>query len=231
MEELDLRELYEHFKSKILLITLITCAVCFLGSLYSFFIQKPVYTSSTTLVLTGISSDSATDGITTNDITINSKLVSTYREIVKSRKVLEQVVDDLELNTSVETLAGELGVTSVNDTEIIKISVTDRDPKKARDIANSLAKIFSSEVMEIYNVSNVSILDKANLPAVASNIHVTKQIIIYFMIGFALAIAIVFMTFYFDTSIKSIEQVEQKIGLPILGGIPNYNTKKRGNSL
>lgn len=231
MEELDLKELFEHFKSKILLITLITCAVCFLGSLYSFFIQKPVYTSSTTLVLTGISSDNNNTGITTNDITINSKLVSTYREIVKSRKVLEQVIEDLNLETTVEELAGGLGVTSVNETEIIKISVTDRDSKKARDIANSLAKIFSSEIMEIYNVSNVSILDKANLPTVASNISVTKQLILYFGIGFVLALAIVFMTFYFDTSIKSIEQVEQKIGLPILGGIPNYNTKRKGNSL
>ena len=55
------------------------------------------------------------------------------------------------------------------------------------------------------------------------NINVPKQIIIYFMVGFVLAFGIVFMMFYFDRTIKTVEQVEQKIKLPILGSVQEMN--------
>lgn len=228
MEEIELKELFEHFKNNFFKFMIITFTVCLIGCLYALFIQKPKYSSSTTLVLTGVSStDTSTSTITTNDITINAKLVTTYREIAKSRKVVEQVINKLGLDESFESLASSINVTSVNDTEIIRISVINSEPVQAKIIADALAEIFSLEVSKIYNVKNVSILDTANVPGYAYNINKPKQLILYFMIGLCVACVFLFMTFYFDTTIKSVEQVEQKIGLPILGAVPNYNSKRR----
>lgn len=228
MEEMDIKELFTYVKGKTGYIILGTCIVCLLGALYALFIQKPVYRSSTTLVLASAgTTDSKDSGITQNDVLLNQKLVLTYREIVKSRKVLTQVIHNLQLDDSLESLSSNISVSSITDTEIIKISVENRDAETAKKIANDLAKVFSNEVIDIYNVRNVSILDVANMPTRPSNINIPKQLFLYFAFGFILSFGTVFALCYFDTSVKSVEQVEEKIGLPILGNVPLKDKKSR----
>lgn len=218
MEEIDLKELFTFVKSKIGLLIVITVGVCLIGCIYGLFIQKPMYSSYTTVIL---SSQEST--ITQSDITLNKNLVDTYAEIVKSRRVLSQVIDELDLDLSYEQLKGKLSVTAVNNTEIIKISVNDLDAIKAKNIANVTANYFTNEVVDLYNMNNVDILDEAIESNAPYNINVPKQIIIYFMLGFVLAAGILFVIYYFDRTIKSVEQVEQKIKLPILGSVQEYN--------
>ena len=103
MEEINLQDLFKYFISKILLIILVTVFFGLIGSLYLLFVQTPMYKSTTTLLLANVSGmDGSSSSITTNDITLNQKLVSTYREIIKSRKVLKQVIDNLELDYQYE---------------------------------------------------------------------------------------------------------------------------------
>jgi capsular polysaccharide biosynthesis protein len=225
MEEIELKELFGHFKNNFAKLVLIIFSCLLVGCIYMVFFQKPLYTSSTTLVLTGVESGEST--ITTNDLTINSKLVTTYREIAKSRKILEQVISTLSLDETVDSLANSIYVSSVSETEIIRISVTTESPSKSKAIADTLASVFSKEIQVIYNVKNVSILDEANFSTVPSNINRPKQIIIYTGIGVILAVLYLCLTFYFDTTIKSVEQIEQKVALPILGSVPNYTKKRR----
>jgi len=214
MEEIDLKELFDFFKSKISLFIIILVGVCLLGSIYGLFLQKPMYSSYTTVILGGTDTT-----ITQSDITINKNLVNTYAEIVKSRRVLDQVIDELSLNIKYEVLAGKISVSAVNNTEIIKITVNDADGVAAKNIANITADIFTEEIANLYNMDNVNILDEAIVSEEPYNINVVKQIIIYFMIGFVLAAGILFVIYYFDRTIKSVEQVEQKIKLPILGSV------------
>ena len=218
MEEIDLKELFEFFKGKIGTLIIITIAVCLVGCIYGLFIQKPMYKSYTTVILGG-SETNSNGGITTTDITLNKNLVDTYAEIVKSRRVLDQVINELRLDLTYEQLHEKITVTALNNTEIIKITVYDRDAIKAKNIANVTADYFASEVVDLYNLNNVNILDKATEANKPYNINVIKQLIIYFMIGFILGAGILFLIFYFDRTIKSVEQVEQKIKLPILGSV------------
>ena len=108
-------------------------------------------------------------------------------------------------------------VTSVADTEIIKITVSDINKKNAKVIADEAANVFVEEIPELYSISNVSILDSAEVANSPYNINVKKQLILYLLIGLVLGCGIVFIIYYFDRTIKSVEQVEMKIGLPILG--------------
>ena len=218
MEEIDLKELFEFMKSKIFTLIIITVAVCLVGSIYGLFIQKPMYSSYTTVIL-GSNESSGNSTITQNDLTLAKNLVDTYAQIVKSRRVLDQVIDELKLDIDYEELSEKVTVTALNNTEIIKISVSDRDAIKAKNIANVTANYFTAEVVKLYNMKNVNILDKAIQSDKPYNINVAKQLIIYFMIGLVLGLGILFTIFYFDRTIKSVEQVEQKIKLPILGSV------------
>lgn len=225
MEEIDLKELFEFIKKKIGLLITITVVICLLGCIYGLFIQKPVYKSYTTIILGG-NETTASQTITQSDITLNKNLVDTYAEIVKSRRVLEQVIAELDLEETYEELSNKISVSSVNNTEIIKITVADSNPIEAKNVANVTANFFSKEVVKLYNMNNVNVLDEANEANEPYNINIPKQVIIYFFIGIIIALSILFIIFYFDRTIKSVEQVEQKIKLPILGGVEEY--KKGG---
>ena len=225
MEEIDLKELFEFIKKKIGLLITITVVICLLGCIYGLFIQKPMYKSYTTIILGG-NETTASQTITQSDITLNKNLVDTYAEIVKSRRVLEQVIAELDLEENYEELSNKISVSSVNNTEIIKITVADSNPIEAKNVANVTANFFSKEVVKLYNMNNVNVLDEANEANEPYNINIPKQVIIYFFIGIIIALSILFIIFYFDRTIKSVEQVEQKIKLPILGGVEEY--KKGG---
>lgn len=219
MEEIDLKELYEFIKGKLSLLLIITFSICLVGCIYGLFIQKPLYRSYTTVILGSNESAGQNTSITQTDVTLNRNLVDTYAEIVKSRRVLDQVIKELKLDVSYEDLHDQVSVSALNNTEIIKITVTDLDGKMAKNIANVTANYFADEVVDLYNMNNVNILDEATESSKPYNINVIKQIIIYFMIGFIVAAGILFIIYYFDRTIKSAEQIEQKVKLPILGSV------------
>ena len=217
MEEIDLKELFIYIKNKIGLLIIITFGITLIGSLYGLLIQKPMFNSYTTVVLGG--TESSNTGITQNDININKNLVDTYAEIVKSRSVLDKVIVELKLDMTYNQLGKIISVSALNDTEIIKITVDNEDAILAKNIANSTAKFFIVEVKSLYNMDNVNVLDEAIVSDSPYNVNVLKQTLIYVLIGLVVAFGVVFIVFYFDRTIKTVEQVEQKIKLPILGTV------------
>lgn len=225
MEELNLKELIQYLFSKTIPILLITIVVAGLGCFYSLFVQKPMYRSSTTMVLV----HSTTDGnqaISQDDININQKLISTYREIMKSRLVMNKVITNLKLDTDYNTLSQLIGVDSVSGTELIKISVVNLDPTLAKNIANEIAQVFIIEISNIYKIQNVNIIDRASTPKQPYNMSTVKYAVLYTTIGLTIALGIFFVRHYFDTSLKTVDEIDKKLNLPILGTIPLRKEKK-----
>lgn len=223
MEEIDISEVLLYFKSKVALIIGIALLIVILGNLYAMFLRVPVYKSSSTIVIASNDTNSANMQA---DITVNQKLVGTYKEIVKSRSVVEQVINDLDLKYSYEELSSNILVEAVQNTEVLKISVLDKNAEQAKKITSMLSEVFKEEVMEIYNLKNVKVLDSASTPTGADNVNFVKDEIIYFGLGMIASFMLVFIMFYFDKNIRSVEQVESRLGLPILGTIPVYGGKK-----
>ena len=216
MEEINLKEVYSYFKSKILWILLAIVAIIIIGNVYTIITREPMYRSNTTIVLVGESKD----GYSQSDSQLNQNLIGTYSEIIKSRKVLPQVIENLKLKMSVEELSNNITTTSVEDTEIIQITVANANAKDAKKITDEVAKVFSEEIQDIYNLENVTIIDKAELSKNPYNINYVKDNVIYLIVGFVLSFGIVFIMYYFDTSIKSSEVVEEKLGLTVIGVVP-----------
>ena len=226
MEELDLKELFEIFWNKKVQILLIILIFMVIGFIYSMVFITPEYQSSTTLVLAQIEGDSTgttTESITTTDITLNSKLISTYSELVKSKNVLSQVISNLGIDVKEENLRGNVTVSSVKNTELIKIVVTNENPSYAEKIANEIAKVFTKKVSEIYNINNVHIVDEAEVATNPYNINHTKDIVIFAFIGLVIAAIYVLLANMLDTTIKTQEDIEKQFKLPVLANIPLYD--------
>lgn len=239
MEELDLKELFEIFWHKKVQIILLILIFMMIGVIYTIGFVTPMYTSSTTLVLVGTESTSntenqVTESITTTDITINSKLVSTYSELVKSKSILGEVISNLGINIDEEELRKNIEVTSVEDTELIEISVSDENPTYAAKVANEIANVFREKIAgEIYKINNVYIVDQAEVESEPSNVNHVKDVAIFAFIGVVVAVMYVLIANMLDTTVKTQEDIEKMIKIPVLACIPVYDMemeklKKKG---
>ena len=226
MEEIDLKELLNLFWSKKTQIILIILIFMLLGVIYTIGFVTPKYTSSTTLLLaTSGNSADKTNTITTTDVTLNSKLVSTYSALVQSKSVLRQVISNLGIDESEEELKNNITVTQESNTEIIKISVTNANANTAEKVANEVAKVFTEKVKEIYSIENVQVVDKAEISYTPSNINHKKDIIIFAFIGAVVSIIYVLLSNMLDTTVKTAEEIEKEFKLPVVASIPIYNAE------
>lgn len=234
-EELDLLELFFAFwKKKIWLILAIV-----IGAIIGFACTKyaivPEYASSVRMVLAKSSGDVAsalTDasvGITQSDITLNQKLITTYGEIIKSKKICNTVIDNLKLDMTYNELYKCINVSSVKDTEIILLKITTRDPVLSAKIAKEMMNVFRDTINQIYNIKNIIILDEAEENDKPVNVNYTKNIVIFAFAFFAVSAIVIFLIYYFDNTIKTEENVQQLTGLPVLATIPKSKQGKGGS--
>lgn len=218
MEEIDLKEMFDYFLGKISWILIAVALAVAIGNIYTMFTRVPMYRSTTSLVLVSENSDSSS--YNTSEQQLNKNLVGTYSEIIKSKTILNEVISNLDLDVSVTTLQNRVAVSSVTNAEIIRITVSDPDPKLATKIANEIAKVFVKEIPKFYKMNNVAVLDKAETNLKPYNVNYLKDNAIYIMIGLVLSCGIIFIFFYFDTTIKTSEEIEKKLGLTVVGIVP-----------
>lgn len=234
MEELDLKQLINIFWNKRKQILIVVLAFIMLGTVYSFLFVKPKYKSYTTILLTKVQIETidgqeikTTESITQTDLTLNQKLITTYSELIKSKNVLREVIKNLEINISEEALKNKITVSAIEDTELIRISVVNKDPVIAKQIANETAKVFAKKVAEIYNINNVYTVDAAEVSDAPYNINHIKDILIFTVIGFVVAVVYVLVANMLDTTVKSQEDIENALEITVLASIPYIQDESR----
>lgn len=230
MEELDLKELFEIFWQKKLQVVLIVAIFFVIGVIYTFGFVTPRYSASTTLALAQSSvNNNAESAITSTDLTMNSKLVSTYSELVKSKLVLRQVKSNLNMNIDEDAIKNNIKVSSVKDTELIEITVTTREAEYSAKLANEIANVFTEKIKEIYKINNVQVIDKAEIDNEPSNINHKKDIVMFLLIGAVIAVVYVLLVNMLDTTVKTAEEVEKEFKVPVLASIPIYDSEQQNN--
>ena len=220
MEEIDLKELFDYLKGKIIWIILAVFFAVIVGNVYTIITRVPMYKTNVSLVLVSEKNGDGNEVYNSSEQQLNKNLVGTYSEIAKSKTVLNKVIKNLDLDISYTDLKNRIEVTSVENTEIINIYVSDKNPKMATITANEIANVFVTEVNNLYKLNNVNILDEATNVKTPYNVNYVKDNIIYVLIGIVVSLGILFIIFYFDTSIKTSEEIEKKLGLTVIGSVP-----------
>ena len=221
-EEIDLREIFDIFWCKKLFIILAAIVGVILGGIFTNFFIVPKYASSVTLVLTKSTEGNniTTEGITQSDITLNQKLIATYREIIKSKDLLNRVITDLNLDMTYNELFEMITVASVTNTDIMKVTVTTENAQLSASIVNHLTVAFEDELLDIYGIKNTYILGAGEVEEKPVNVNLIKNIVIFAMVAVILVMMVIFMMYFFDTSIKSKAEAEKILGIPVLAVIP-----------
>ncbi|HOB87858.1 MAG TPA: Wzz/FepE/Etk N-terminal domain-containing protein [Bacillota bacterium] len=216
-QELDLRDLWHMVANRWQFIVVIPLVAMLISAVVSIFFITPQYQSSATLL---VLKQQPEQSLQYSDLQISRQLVQTYREIARSRRVLDSVIDNLKLDYSYGQLREKVEVTSVRDTEVIHITVTDPNPRLARRIANQVADSFKAQTEEIMQLESVTILDYAVIPSRPVSPRIPLNIAIALVVGLMVAAGLVFLLEYLDNTVKTPEDVQEYLGLPVLGIIP-----------
>ncbi len=231
MEEIDLKDFLSYLKKYVIFLIVAALVAVVVTFFYDTVIKTPLYSTYTKVLLIQNNEESTTATTTLNDINVNQKLAATYSEFVKSRLVLQQVIDRLHLDYTVEQLAKNISVTNVADTQVLKITVTDTDPERARQIADTTTSIFAKEITSITGLDNVRPYESAQSNDKPSNNTLSRDVVIAALIGIFGVLAVAFVIYYFDDSIKYSEDLEQRLGVPVVGKIVNSDVNlHRGRS-
>ena len=225
---IEVKRILDIIKGKKILIIFMLLVFCALGYFYSFYYVTPVYKASTTLLLIPNSNDD-TRTITNSDLTLNSGLISTYSNIANNSKILNQVIENLNLNMTERQLARNLRINVVDETHIMEVSVMNANPELAMNITKELADVFLKEIKQIYNLDNIGIIDEVKFPQEPANINHIKDISIFLFIGITICGLYISAIYIFDNTIKNEEDVKKYINLKSLGNIP-INIKKDKNT-
>ncbi len=228
MEEIKVEEILNTILKNKIQIILIICIFITIGVVYSFSFVTPKYTSSITMVLVSTSNDENTNStITTTDINLNSKLISTYSKLVKSKTVLKEVISKLNLNIDINNLRNNVSVGSINNTELIEVKVSNENAELAARIANEIGRVFKEKVREMYNINNVEIMSEAKVEREPANINHKKDVIVFGLLGIIVSIVYVSFVNMLDTTIKNPDTIEEEFGLPVLSSIPILRRKRQ----
>lgn len=232
MEELDLKELIQIFWEKRIQMLIIILCFVLVGVIYTTGFVKPKYQSKTSLLLaTNSSNQTSTNGITTNDLTLNSKIVSTYSDMVRGNKIPRTVISNLGLDLQEDEVRKSISVTARDNADMIDITVKYEDPVIAQKIANETAKVFIENVKQYYKIENLYVYDEAEIENEPYNINHKKDILIFTAIGLVVAMGYSLVQNMLDTTIKSTQDIEKISGLIVLASIPIYDlaeTKSKG---
>lgn len=218
-DTIDIKEYFSILKRQWKIVTVIVLVSTIFSVYINFNVLKPKYESNITLIVNNVSNNNEMN-ITSDIIGATRDLAVVYSEIITSRAVLEEVINNLHLNLTYDQIRDMIKVSTIKDTQIINISVENHNPTVARDIANSIPIAFSKKVNSIFNSNSVKVIDQA----VKSKTPVKPRKIINISITTILSIIvglfIVFLIEYMNTKITEPEDIEFILDIPILGVLP-----------
>lgn len=221
--EIDLKEVFylllSHWKS-IFLAMLIGAAI--FGA-YHTFLMKPSYQADASIYIT--STDSM---ISFADLQLSAALTDDYANIIKSRTVLNRVIDELDLNLNYKQLGALISVENPDSTHIVDIKVTCDDPELSRNITNALMNISVDQIYQVIGSGEPTVIDYAMAEAVQDvTPSLKKYLMLGALLGALIVCAIVVLRMLTDTTLKTVDDIDRYLHLPVLAAVPYYREMDR----
>ena len=224
-ENINLQEILAVLKKRMLLIISTTIGAIAIVAVISYFFLTPVYQASTQILVNQQNTESEFDS---SDIQTTLQLINTYYVIIKTPIILSQVIENLDLDVTPAELNKQLTVSSEQNSQVVNLTVQDSESHRAVDIANTTAEVFQKEIVDLMRVDNVNILSPAVFSENAVPLRPNKSlnIAIATIVGLIVGIAISFLLEYLDTTVKTEQDVDDLLDLPILGIVSTIADKK-----
>lgn len=225
--EIDLKELFLEIIANWKWIIISMLLLGGIGFSVSYFLMTPKYESTAKLYVLSKS----TSITSLADIQTGTSLTNDYMVVVKDRPVLDQVIKNLGLEENYDSLEAKISLNNPANSRILEITVTDPDPERAKVIADEIANVSSAFIAEKMQQDPPTIEQYGYADGMPVSPHIVKNTVVSAMVGVLLATAIVIMTYLFNDTVMTPEDIEKKLGLNVLGTLPleeaEYNGEQR----
>jgi capsular polysaccharide biosynthesis protein len=218
---IDFMSLFELLVSKIKMIVFMVVIFAVMGALVSKFVIVPKYTATVTFYVNN-NKNSVSQNLSYSDLSAASMLVPTYIELIKSKSVLKTVEDKINTGFTSDQLASMISASEQgDDTQLMVLQVTNSNPENAYLIANAIADIAPTKIVELMDGSSVKVVDYAEMPTVPTSPNVTKNTMLAAILGLILSVGIIFLRYILETSIKSEDDIKRMFpNIPVIGVVP-----------
>ena len=225
-DTIDLLELFYVLKKKILLILMAALIGGCVAGVYTQFFMTPVYSSMSSILV--LSKETTLTSLA--DLQLGASLTSDYTVLIKSTPVLEQVIENLNLDTTVEELKNQISINNPTDTRILEITVQDTDAAMAKKVVDEIANVSSDYIGDKMEVVPPKVIEVGKIATVRTSPSVKKNIMLGFLLGFVACTGIIVVYAVMDDTIKTEEDIEKYLGVSVLAKVPDrkdyINTKK-----
>lgn len=220
--EIDLSQLFYILWNNVVWILLAAVLCADIGYGIATFVKTPIYTASADMLVNNrqntTSSDTST--VTSSDLNASSSLVSTYSIILKSHTVLEEVINTLGLDYSYSELANMVSVSTVNDTQVMRVTVKNADPQVAMDIVAQIVSIAPAVIVDKAEVGSVKTVDQPWSSGRPVSPNKKRYIFVFAIAGALLMCMFLILRELMNNTFKTEADITRELGLPILGVIP-----------
>lgn len=217
---IDLGQLFQLLKKniKLIILSMVICAVAAFA-ITAFLLPKKYASESSIYIVSKVNAETGT--VDANALNANSKQVNNYMELIKGKNILNKVAEQLNIE-NVKEVQGAISVSNKTDTEIIAITATTDDPVKSQQIVKATTEIFFKEVKETLKIENMTVLNDPEVDKVPVSPSKKMNTIIGALLGLLASGGYVFLTFILDKRLRTKQEAENFLGIPVLAEIPYY---------
>lgn len=220
---IDLAELFGALMQRRGLIILVTILFGIIGFLYSAFLATPLYSASAMMI---VNSGERNDYVTQDQLNSAATLVETYSVIITSDTVMDDVIHNLNMEDTFQSDVKSISVAAVNETQIMKITVTATDPQIALDVCEEITNIAPDVIVKTVKAGSVELVSRATTTWKQVSPNVKRNTAVAMALGLLLSAAFVIVVSILDNKIKS-ETDLKMADLTILGVIPYYDLEAK----
>ena len=217
VQEIDLIDLFGYYMSRLWLLIAAVVIGAVIAGAYTFYLVPNRFTAVSRMYMISASSSSVVD---LSDLNIGASLSNDYVELMKSRPIIEDVINELGLGYTYEQVLDMIRLDVVTNTRIIKISATSTDPEEAMNIANQMARIAKIRLPKIMDAPSPSIAEQAVLPTQKSSPSLSRNVMMGSLVLLFLVLAFLTVQYLMDDTIQTSEDVEKEFGILPMTVIP-----------
>jgi capsular polysaccharide biosynthesis protein len=219
---MTLLELFQLLRKHIRWVIIVPVICALVTAVICFAFLPNEYTASTSVYVLSKSSDTE-NSISNTELTASQMLTNDVAELITSDRVESDTARAVGLSSLDDF---DISVESSTSTRVITISVTGKDAEGAAKVANGLAQDVSAVAQEVMNVQSVNVIDEAVAPSSPSGPNRILYTIVAFLVGLFAVIVVVVILDSLNTRVRSSEEAEQLIGLPVIGRIPSMKGER-----
>lgn len=213
---MTLLELFKLLQKHLAMVIILPVVLALATAGVSWGLMQNQYTATVSVYVL-ISSSSEQNTIQNSDLSTSQLIANDIAELANSDIVAERTAEELGMTS----LAGyDISVNSSTTTRVIEISVESGEPQAAATVANKIAEVLSSVAQEVMGVESVNIVDEAKTPEAPSGPNRVMYTAVAFLAGLFLAVAIVVVMDMVNTRVRTPEEAEELLGVPVIGRIP-----------